>query len=290
MPELPEVETIARALAPGLAGRVITGADVPDVKVLAAPKTKAAFRNALVGRRVTTVSRRAKLLLVQLGPRPPLAERAGSSLAPDDEAAILAFHLKMTGRFHIAPQHADIPQYARLLIHLGDGNTLVFSDMRRFGTARLLSPESLAAWDFYASLGPEPWDMTPDAFEAALSRRTTRIKAAMLDQTIIAGIGNIYADESLFAARIRPDTPASALSPAQRKTLLAAIQDVIAKALAAGGSTIRDYRTPDGVEGGFQHQFTVYGKAGQPCPACNAKLVAVKVAGRTSTFCPRCQK
>ena len=281
MPELPEVETIARALAPGLTGRVATGVTVPDCKVLAGPATQTAFADAAIGRVIETVGRRAKLLLVTLGPRPHV---------PDDGPAVLALHLKMTGRFHIAPSAALPPAHARLLLHLNDGNALVFSDMRRFGTARLVTPEALAAWTFYASLGPEPWDMTPQAFEATLSRKTTRIKAAILDQTVIAGIGNIYADESLFAARIRPDAPANSLTPARRRKLLAAIQAVIARAIAAGGSTIRDYRTPDGVEGGFQHQFTVYGKAGQPCPHCGTALVSIKVAGRTSTFCPQCQK
>ena len=281
MPELPEVETIARALAPGLTGRATAGVDVPDAKVLAGPSTPAAFAAFALGRVIETVGRRAKLLLVTLGPRPHI---------PDDGPAVLALHLKMTGRFHIAPSADAAPAHARLLLHLSDGNALVFSDVRRFGTARLVAPEALAAWKFYAALGPEPWDMTPEAFEAALGRKTTRIKAAILDQTVIAGIGNIYADESLFAARIRPDAPADSLTPSRRRKLLAAIQEVIARAIVAGGSTIRDYRTPDGVEGGFQHQFTVYGKAGQPCPACGKTLVSIKVAGRTSTFCSQCQK
>ncbi|EFL51920.1 formamidopyrimidine-DNA glycosylase [Solidesulfovibrio fructosivorans JJ]] len=281
MPELPEVETIARALAPGLTGRAVTGLVVPDPKVLAGPRTKAAFAKNLVGRPITTVDRRAKLLLVRLGPRPEVA---------GDAAAVLAFHLKMTGRFHIASADAPVPERARLLVDLNDGQALVFSDLRRFGTARLFSPEGLAAWDFYASLGPEPWDMTPEAFTTALSRRSTRIKAVLLDQTVIAGIGNIYADESLHAAGIHPETRAGDISPSRAEKLLAAIQAVIARAIAAGGSTIRDYRTPDGVEGGFQNEFAVYGKAGEPCPDCGTKLVAVKVAGRTSTFCPTCQK
>ncbi|WP_300161317.1 bifunctional DNA-formamidopyrimidine glycosylase/DNA-(apurinic or apyrimidinic site) lyase [Solidesulfovibrio sp.] len=281
MPELPEVETIARALAPGLLGRAVTGLDVPDPKVLAGPRAKAAFAKALAGRAITEVSRRAKLLLVRLGPRP------GS---PDEAPAVIAFHLKMTGRFHIAPLSAPAPERARLLLRLDDGNALVFSDLRRFGTARVLSPEALRAWDFYASLGPEPWDMTPEAFCAALSARSTRVKAALLDQTLIAGIGNIYADESLFAAGVHPETRCRDIAPEKRRALLAAVQSVIIRAIAAGGSTIRDYRTPDGVEGGFQNEFSVYGKAGEPCPACGRALVSVKVAGRTSTFCPRCQK
>ncbi len=196
----------------------------------------------------------------------------------------------MTGRFHIAATAAPPPAHARLLVRLDDDQTLVFSDLRRFGTARLLSPQALAEWKFFATLGPEPWDMTPEAFAAVLSRRKVRIKAVLLDQTAIAGIGNIYADEALFAAGIRPETPANVLTAGQRRKLLAAVQEVIHRAIAAGGSTIRDYRTPDGVEGGFQHQFTVYGKAGEPCPGCRAVLVSTKVAGRTSTFCPQCQK
>ncbi|WP_428559837.1 MAG: bifunctional DNA-formamidopyrimidine glycosylase/DNA-(apurinic or apyrimidinic site) lyase [Solidesulfovibrio sp. DCME] len=282
MPELPEVETIARALAPGLVGRLVTGLDVPDAKVLAGPKTRAAFAKVALGRAITAVARRAKLLLVHLGPHPE---------APSGPGAVIAFHLKMTGRFHIAGPHDPAPDRARLLLRLDDGHSLVFSDLRRFGTARAFaSPEALAAWDFYATLGPEPWDMTPQAFEAALCRRTTRVKAALLDQTLIAGVGNIYADESLFAAGVHPETPCRDLSPAKRAALLGAIQAVIARAIAAGGSTIRDYRTPDGVEGGFQNEFSVYGKAGEPCPACGRPLDSLKVAGRTSTFCPRCQK
>jgi formamidopyrimidine-DNA glycosylase len=285
MPELPEVETIARALMPGLLGRRVTGADVPDPTVLAGPGTRAALRQAVTGREITAVSRRAKLLLVHLGPRPDRPDDG-----PDDGPAVLAVHLKMTGRFHIAPSADPIPRHARLLVHLDDGNGLVFSDLRRFGTARLLSPVGLAAWDFYASLGPEPWDMTPEAFSLALSRRSAPVKAVLLDQTVLAGVGNIYADESLFAAAIRPDAKANALSRQQGAALLAAVQAVLARAIAAGGSTIRDYRTPDGMEGGFQHQFSVYGKAGEPCPSCGTRLIAIKVAGRTSTFCPCCQK
>lgn len=281
MPELPEVETIARALAPGLVGRRVTGLDVPDPKVLAAPRTKAAFAKAALTREITAVTRRAKLLLVELGPRP---------LPEGDGSAVLALHLKMTGRFHIAPSTASAPRHARLLVRLDNDTTLVFSDLRRFGTARLLSPEALSAWDFYARLGPEPWDMTPEAFAAALARRSAPVKAVILDQTVIAGVGNIYADESLHAAGIRPDTKANRLPAVAGSALLAAIQEVMTRAIAAGGSTIRDYRTPDGVEGGFQHQFAVYGKAGEPCPGCGTPLTAIKVAGRTSTFCPRCQK
>ena len=281
MPELPEVETIARALEPGLVGRRIAGVIVPDATVLAGPKTKAAFAQLAAGRKITAVTRRAKLLLLELGPRPEMDA---------DEPVVLAMHLKMTGRFHIAAKAAPPAPHARLLLVLSDGNVLVFSDVRRFGTARIATRAGLAGWDFYATLGPEPWDMTPEDFAAVLARRSGPIKAALLDQKLIAGIGNIYADESLFAAHLKPERRANTLTPQQSGLLLTAIQDVMKRAIAAGGSTIRDYRTPDGVEGGFQWQFCVYGKAGEVCPGCGAKLVSVKVGGRTSTFCPRCQK
>ncbi len=281
MPELPEVETIGQSLAPGLTGRRFAAPRVLHAKTLHAPKTKAAFAEKLAGREILGVGRRAKLLMVALGPRPHVA---------DDKSARLVFHLKMTGRLWIREASAAPNRHVRLVFPMDDGQALFFQDVRKFGSCRLLTPKELDAWPFYASLGPEPLDMTPAMFDRALAGRTGRIKALLLNQTIIAGIGNIYADEALFAAGIKPDAKASALTAAKRKDLLFAVQDVLGKALKAGGSTIRDYRTPDGVEGGFQHHFQVYGRAGGPCPRCGATLGAKKVAGRTSTHCPDCQE
>jgi formamidopyrimidine-DNA glycosylase len=271
MPELPEVETIARGLAPLLVGRRIEGIEVLDRRAL--PDGVRTFERHLAGRLVEDVTRRAKLCLVH-------AEGGG----------VMAFHLKMTGRLFVNRPDAVEDRHARLRISLEDGRALHFSDMRRFGSARIFGPGGIESWPFYRTLGPEPFEMDEAAFIAALSGRGARVKAMLLDQRVIAGVGNIYADEALFTARIRPDARAGDVLPDEAAALLRAVKDVMERAIAAGGSTIRDYRTAEGVEGSFQWSFAVYGRAGQPCPACGRGLSAVKVAGRTSTFCPRCQK
>lgn len=281
MPELPEVETIAKGIAPGLIARVFTGAVPARPSVTHEPASWKAFEKKLAGRRVLNVRRRAKLCIIDLGPRPGI---------DDDPDAHLVFHLKMTGRLFINDPAKPKNKHVRLVLPMDDGQALFFQDMRRFGSCRLLTQAELAAWPFYATLGPEPLEIEPEDFDRILERRKGRVKALLLNQSVIAGIGNIYADEALFLAGIRPGADAQTLSSGKRRKLMRAIHHVLSAALAAGGSTIRDYRTPDGVEGGFQNAFSVYGKAGEPCPACGGALVSVKVAGRTSTFCPRCQK
>lgn len=271
MPELPEVETIARGLVPLLVGRRFTDLAVLDPRVFVGDQV--AFREQVLNRPITGVTRRGKLCLVEL-----------------EGGATVAFHLKMTGRLLVARPDAKPAAHLRVLLALDDGRALHFLDMRRFGSCRGFAPGGLAAWDFYARLGPEPLCLEPAAFDAALGNRGARIKALLLDQHVLAGVGNIYADEALFAAGIRPMTLAREIPPAKRAALLAALKDVLCRAIAAGGSTIRDYRSAEGVEGSFQWDFAVYGRAGEACTVCKGKLRADKVAGRTSTYCPRCQK
>jgi len=271
MPELPEVETIARGLAPLLAGRRFTSLTVLDRRVFVGDP--AAFWAQIIDRPITGVTRRAKLCLVEI-----------------EGGATVAFHLKMTGRLFVARPDPEPAAHLRVLLGLDDGRALHFNDMRRFGTCRGFAPGGLEAWDFYARLGPEPLCLAPEAFDAALGRRASRIKALLLDQHVLAGVGNIYADEALFAAGIRPTTLARDVPLAKRTALLAALKDILCRAIEAGGSTIRDYRTAEGVEGSFQWGFAVYGRAGEPCTVCKGPLRAEKVAGRTSTYCPRCQK
>ncbi|MDQ7832791.1 MAG: bifunctional DNA-formamidopyrimidine glycosylase/DNA-(apurinic or apyrimidinic site) lyase [Desulfovibrionaceae bacterium] len=276
MPELPEVETIARGLAPGLVGRTVADARFLCPTVLADCPSGDAFRINVRGRRIRDVRRRAKLLIIDLDPAPGCTDPAH-----------LAVHLKMTGRLWIAEAASEPPRHTRFQLSLDNGQALFFQDQRRFGNCRLLA--DLASWPFYASLGPEPLETAPGALAARLGEKTARIKALLLDQTVVAGVGNIYADESLFEAGIRPDARACDLSPARRKKLFAVLQQVLVRAIAAGGSTIRDYRTPEGLSGGFQNDFSVYGRGGEPCTRCGTPLAVAKVAGRTSTYCPRCQ-
>jgi len=271
MPELPEVETIARGLAPLLTGRRISGLAVLDRRVF--PGNAEAFRRQFVGRRIVGVGRRAKLCLVEV-----------------EGGRHIAFHLKMTGRLLVPDPDMAPDRHLRVAIELDAGRALHFVDMRRFGSCLGFGPGEILKWDFYRRLGPEPLGMGAGEFCRALAGHSGRIKALLLDQSVIAGIGNIYADEALFEAGIRPETRADGLSPEKLGALVAALQDVLQRAIAAGGSTIRDYRTAEGVEGSFQWNFKAYGRQGLPCPRCGGKMTAVKVAGRTSTFCPRCQK
>jgi len=270
MPELPEVETIARGLDPLLAGRRITGLAVLDRLVF--PGDPETFRELFVGRVVTRVYRRAKLCLVEV-----------------EGGGIIAFHLKMTGRLFVTRPGERPEPHLRVLIELEDGRALHFIDTRRFGSCRGFAPGGIETWDFYRRLGPEPLCMSAQDFRAALAGRGGRIKALLLNQEVIAGIGNIYADEALFAAGIRPDARAVDIPPTRLDTLFAAVQDVLCRAIESGGSTIRDYRSAEGVEGSFQWTFQVYGRGGQPCMACRRALRVEKVAGRTSTFCAACQ-
>jgi formamidopyrimidine-DNA glycosylase len=268
MPELPEVETIARGLHAQVAGRRIT-----DARLLTPGVLKAGNPASLPGQAVTHVSRRAKLLRLHL-----------------DGGNILAFHLKMTGRVWLAESGQALPRHTHLVCGLDGGDRIVFEDTRRFGYCGIFSPQDLARWDFYTGLGPEPLDTPAEELAERIGSRYAGVKSLLLNQTVLAGIGNIYADESLFAARIHPASTAANIPPARLLNLCTELQRILLEAIAAGGSTISDYRNAYGKSGIFQDSFQVYGKKGEPCPACGRPLRAEKIAGRTSTHCPRCQK
>jgi formamidopyrimidine-DNA glycosylase len=279
MPELPEVETIARSLAPELEGRLIQAVEVLDASAVE-PEAEA-FRALVLGRRIARVDRRAKLLLLHL--------QAGGG----KDGGVIAIHLRMTGRVLALPPDKE-PVRPRVLLALSDNGQgtmrLIFSDVRRFGRMHAFAPGRLDHWSFYRDLGPEPLAATAREFRGRIGNSRARIKALLLDQTVIAGIGNIYADEALFAARIRPDAVAGALGPRRLDRLFAAIQAVLVRAIAENGSSIRDYRDAFGNAGAFQNHFQAYGRAGEACLTCGALMRSMRVAGRTSTFCPRCQK
>lgn len=273
MPELPEVETIARGLAPEVEGRTILRLEAPDPSAL--QPGEEAFAALAVGRTIARVGRRAKLLLLHL-------------TCDGEDASILAVHLRMTGRL-MTYRPGEIPERPRALLHLSGDLLLSFADVRRFGSMHAFRPGEIDAWPFYRDLGPEPLTLSAADFRARITGRS-RIKALLLDQRVIAGIGNIYADEALFRAGIRPDTPARAVTPARLTRLHGAIQAVLTQAIAENGSSIRDYRTAHGDAGAFQNSFRAYGRGGQPCVACGRPMTSAKVAGRTSTFCETCQK
>jgi formamidopyrimidine-DNA glycosylase len=268
MPELPEVETIARGLHALVQGRRIVDARLLTPAVLRAGRTE-----TLPGRTVTHVSRRAKLLRLHL-----------------DHGGCLVFHLKMTGRVWVAGPGLDLPKHTHLICGLDGGDRLVFEDTRRFGYCAVFEAGEMEEWDFFRSLGPEPLETRPEDLSRRIGVRRAGVKALLLNQTILAGVGNIYADESLFAARIHPASLAAAIPESKRLQLFEELRRILLEAIAAGGSTISDYRNAYGKSGIFQDSFQVYGKKGEPCPACGRPLQAEQIAGRTSTHCVRCQK
>lgn len=266
---MPEVEVIARGLNASLAGRTITAVSYADMTRLS--DRPEVLESRVTGRTVRRAYRRAKVLLVELS-----------------GGMTLVFHLKMTGRVVHGVMRGP-EKHDRVFFELDDGSLLSFSDMRKFGYVRALDDTELEAWCFFRSCGPEPLDSSPELLAERVLGRKARIKALLLDQTVVVGVGNIYADESLFRAGIHPETRACHISRVHLERLFTELQQVLRQAIAENGSSIRDYVNADGDAGAFQNSFNVYGRKGQECASCATPLQAVKVAGRTSTFCPRCQ-
>ena len=272
MPELPEVETVRRRLLPHLAGRVLSEIEILDHR-LTDPEPPAVIASRLEGVRVEMLGRRGKYLIVQL----------------DDGAALLV-HLRMTGNLLWLPEPPEVdPRFLRARAYLDDGSYLAYTDARRFGTWRVA--EDGAEAYLAGKLGPEPlgdWK-APDLVRA-LSGRKAPVKAALLDQRVVAGVGNIYADEALFAARIHPASPAGRLSRARVARVHAAVIAALEAGIEAQGASIRDFRTPDGGYGSGQERFVAYGRGGEPCVVCGTPLRRTVIAQRGTSYCPRCQR
>ena len=263
MPELPEVETVVRSIA-SLVGRRIVSAEFRGLRVLRGgnPERLAA---ALAGRRVASIQRYGKFIVISLG-------RGG----------YLVIHLGMTGRLLLG---GEVGKHTHGIFTL-DRGVLLYDDIRQFGSIEW-SGEFPAR---VARLGPEPLETSFDDFTRSLKRRKTRIKALLLDQSFLRGIGNIYADEALFRAGIHPLASASRLGGARPRRLFDAIRAVLTEAIAAGGSSISDYVDAGGRRGFFQLRHRVYQRAGEPCLECGSRIRRVLVAQRSSHFCPRCQR
>ncbi len=275
MPELPEVETVRRSLLPHITGRLIKHVHIYRPSVVAHP-TVAEFSTQLVGQRfANTTERRGKYLLLGLA-----------------NEGWLGVHLRMTGRLVTAKaEDQRATPHLRAKFELDDEQSLEFHDARAFGRLWYVAPQEVLEQVIVtlAKLGPEPEDLTSERLRKAFVRRSIPIKVALLDQTCLAGLGNIYADESLFEAKIHPQTPASALDMNQLETLVIVIQQVLAQAVAAGGTTVRDYVNGQGVKGEFQGQLQVYGRYHKPCLTCGTLLERLRLGGRSSHFCPICQ-
>ena len=270
MPELPEVETTVAGLRPVLEGAVLTRVE-PRRADLRFP-IPVALRQRLTGARVTSLSRRAKYGLIDT-----------------DRGDTLIFHLGMSGRWRIDP--TEVGAHDHLLIETGNGHLLSLNDPRRFGSLDLVRTDGSPTYGPFTRMGPEPLgpEFSANYLVQALKGKATSIKAALLDQRIVAGLGNIYVCEALNMAGISPTREAGRISRARLGLLAAAIRDVLAAAIAAGGSTLRDYARPDGELGYFSKQWRVYGREGQSC-ACGGVIRRRVDGGRSTFYCPKCQK
>ncbi|TVR43254.1 MAG: bifunctional DNA-formamidopyrimidine glycosylase/DNA-(apurinic or apyrimidinic site) lyase [Planctomycetota bacterium] len=270
MPELPEVETVRQGLLRHL--------QLP-CQILAVELGKLPLRRPLcpelatkpVGSQLLDIERRAKYLLWRCS------------------NGWIINHLGMSGAWRFADDNPRRHDHCRLL--LDDGRILIYSDPRRFGLLGWYDRDPRHSLDNLRRLGPEPWDphLTPSSLRAQLQRRKGPIKAAIMDQRLLVGVGNIYASEALFRAGIRPQTPAMRLGAQRCARLLDCIRSVLNEAIAAGGSTIRDFRQAGGSSGYFQHRFQVYGREGEACHTCDSQIRSCIIGGRSTFWCPRCQ-
>ncbi|MFN8186774.1 MAG: DNA-formamidopyrimidine glycosylase [Gaiellales bacterium] len=274
MPELPEVETVRRRLEPVLCGRRLERVRILDDR-LTHPEAAAAVAKRLEGEQVIGVSRRGKYLIFGLS-----------------SGAHLLVHLRMTGSFRCGENGlAAADPHRRAVVRLDDGSDVAFRDVRRFGTWTLLGPEELEPY-LDARLGPEPLEasFTARSLRTALSVRRCPVKSALLDQRVAAGVGNIYADEALWHARIAPRRRSGTLTAEETRRLARSIRSVLRRGIARQGATVRDYRDPAGEAGSMQNELSVYGQAGEPCPRCATSIERIVLSGRGTWFCPACQR
>jgi formamidopyrimidine-DNA glycosylase len=276
MPELPEVEVVRRGLSDRIAGNTITEVSAGDVS-LRRPIPLHAMRHYTIGATIEQVRRRAKYLLIDL-----------------DNGAVLIIHLGMTGKLGLFAGTTAPLRHDHITWIFADGRHLRFNDSRRFGSIFLLHGENVAQQerDFFSAAGVEPFS---DQFDGRYLRKRAKnrivpVKNFIMDGRIVSGVGNIYANESLFLAGIRPTRPAGAISLVRWQRLADAIRAVLAEAISQGGSTISNFFGVDGNGGYFQLAFCVYGKAGHPCPHCTRPIKRIVLAGRATYYCTRCQR
>ncbi len=288
MPELPEVETYVREIQPTLRGRAVTGAQIHWPRTIAAPSAED-FRREVVGERFADFGRRGKYMLLGL-----------------ESGRTLIVHLRMTGELRIHPAQDDVTggdvaggkahlperdKHTHVILTLDDASELRYRDVRKFGRMWLVDEAASAL----PKLGPEPLSagFTAAAFGEALGRRKAAVKALLLDQSLVAGVGNIYADEALFRARLHPLRPGSSLTPAEVVALREAVCHVLRRGIELRGSSLGNstlnYAPPNGVAGGYQMEHQVFRRTGEPCPRCGTPIERITVAQRSTHFCPACQ-
>jgi formamidopyrimidine-DNA glycosylase len=286
MPELPEVETVVSDLRPHLAGRTIERCELSFPTIVRHPEPEQ-FIDAVVGLRIESVGRRGKYILIGLSP-----SGTAGHLPASGEDVILVVHLGMTGHLSIVDGAVPLEKHTHAVFFLDDGRQLRYRDPRRFGRLLLGGEQALLTSKKMPLLGPEPIDpeFAADELYRRLRNRRTALKAVLLDQRAIAGVGNIYADESLHRARLRPDRIAGTVSRRSAQRLHESLRESLEAAILNRGSSVDTYRDAWGAKGGQQEKLLVYGRAGEPCFTCGRPLSSKRIAGRTTVFCRHCQR
>ncbi|AET69077.1 formamidopyrimidine-DNA glycosylase Fpg [Desulfosporosinus orientis DSM 765] len=273
MPELPEVETIRRTLAGHVAGLVINEVELIWPKAVSGWEGQP-FEVLVAGRKIKTIDRRGKYLLIRL-----------------EEDITLIAHMRMTGRLNYYSEKKEPEKHTHVVFRLDQGE-VHFSDVRKFGRIQAIPTPLCVSGSALCKLGPEPLEQefTPEVLKERLSRKKLPVKAALLDQHVLAGLGNIYADEALFRAGISPLRRVDTLSEEELAKLHQAIREVLQAGIDAQGTSFRDYRDANGEKGSFEQALQVYGRGGEPCKICGQTLEQVRLAGRTTVYCSKCQK
>ena len=272
MPELPEVETVRRGLEKLILGKKITTIDIRYPKMIKTDLDQ--FQKELPGQVVKSMGRRGKYLLFYLTDK------------------VLISHLRMEGKYFYYPDQVPERKHAHVFIHFEDGGTLVYEDVRKFGTMELLAPELLDSYFISKKLGPEPseQDFDLESLKLALKKSKKPIKTHLLDQTLVAGLGNIYVDEVLWRAKVHPSRTSNSLTTQEARKVHDETINVLGQAVEKGGSTIRTYTNAFGEDGTMQELHQVYDKAGQACSRCGTSIEKIQLGGRGTHFCPNCQR
>lgn len=271
MPELPEVETIVRSLAPRITDKEIRDVEISYPPIIGYPDSET-FRAELVGRKIQQVKRRGKYIVIQV---------TGGEL--------LITHLRMSGKLFYTQKDLSVDKHTHVIITFTDDSQLRFVEVRKFGRMFLLSQDDLTKAGGFVTLGPEPLELTEEIFLKKMEDQRTKIKPLILKQEFIAGIGNIYADEALFLSRIHPERGADTLTLDEKKQLFTSIQEVLLRGIENRGTTRRDYVDSLGETGQNQNYLNVYGREGEACKICGSFILRIKVGGRSSHHCPHCQ-
>ena len=272
MPELPEVETVRRGLEKLILGKKISNIEIRYPKMIKTDLNQ--FQKELPGQVIQSMGRRGKYLLFNLRDK------------------VLISHLRMEGKYFYYPDEIPERKHAHILVHFEDGTTLVYEDVRKFGTMELLAPELLDSYFISKKLGPEPTDQDFDLgrFKLALKKSKKPIKSHLLDQTLVAGLGNIYVDEVLWRAKVHPSRTSNSLTAQEARKVHDETINVLGQAVEKGGSTIRTYTNAFGEDGAMQEFHQVYDKVGQACSRCETIIEKIQLGGRGTHFCPKCQR